>query len=118
MGKFVSEAFKEKHKVDWKEGNPGQNDIVTKIVNGFRTGARWEKAIQHLREAGKLEGSPRDIGALIKESRNDLESECGEEIKQMLYDWAFPQISRRCTSGLPEYYKERLLQSAFEGVAQ
>lgn len=31
MGKFVSEAFKEKHRTDWKVSNPGRADIITML---------------------------------------------------------------------------------------
>jgi len=71
LGKYVSEKFKEIHTKDWKIRNPTQNDIVEKITDQLRTVPRWEKAVQHLREAGKLENSPKDIGALIKEIWND-----------------------------------------------
>jgi hypothetical protein len=111
MGKFVSENFKEKHKVDWKTENPGQNDIVEKMINTYRTPARWDKAIQHLREAGKLEGSPRDIGKIVKEVPADLLSECGDEIKEALFQWAYPQIMRGVNRGLAEYYKEQLMKN-------
>lgn len=111
MGKYVSEAFKEKHKVDWKESNPAQNDILLRLINAYRTGARWDKAIIHLKEAGKLENSPRDIGLLIKEVGADMLFECGDEIKALLWQWAQPNIMRGLIRGLPEYYKEKLLAS-------
>ena len=114
MGKHVSESFKEKHKVDFKEGNPGPADIVQRLINAFRTPARWDKAIIHLRERGQLEGSPRDIGMLIKEAQKDLSEECSEEIRDALLAWALPQVLRGSTSGLPEYYKENLLARQFE----
>jgi hypothetical protein len=115
MGKFVSEAFKEKHKKTWKEENPGQNDIVQLLIGQYRTPARWDKAIIHLREAGALEGSPKDIGKIIKEVPKDLLSECEQEIKDQLFQWAFPDLIRGVNRGLAEYYKERLFKSQFEG---
>ncbi len=114
MGKFVSENFKEKHKVDWKEGNPGQNDILKRIIDQYRTPARWDKAIIHLRERGEIDGSLKDIGKLIQEVPADLISECGEEIKEQLYQWAAKDIMRGINRGLAEYYKERLLKEAFD----
>lgn len=114
MGKFVSENFKEKHKVDWKESNPGQNDVVALLVAQYRTAARWDKAIIHLAEAGQLENSPRDIGKIIKEVPADLVKEAEGEIKDMLFNWAFPSLVRGVNRGLAEYYKERLFKSQFE----
>ncbi len=114
MGKFVSENFKEKHKQDWKEGNPSQNDIIQLLVNTYRTPARWDKAIQHLRENGKIEDSPKDIGKVIKEVPKDLLAECGEEIKDTLFRWAFPDLVRGVNRGVAEYYKEKLFKKQFE----
>lgn len=116
MGKFVSEAFKEVHGREWKVGNPGHNDIIESIVLRHRTPARWEKAIQHLRDAGKLEGSPRDIGPLIKEVQCDTMAECEKEIIEELTKWAMPKIQRQLSSGLPEWYKKKLAFEQFSDV--
>lgn len=104
--KFVSEAFKEIHQKEWKGSNPTQNDVVQSLIAGLRTPARWGKAVQHLKEAGKIEGSPRDIGLLVKETQEDIERECAELIKDELYKWAMPHIRRGVVAGLPEWYKE------------
>lgn len=114
MGKFVSEAFKEIHSAEWKKENPSQNDIIDQIALDYRSPARWQKAVQHLTEAGQIEGSPRDIGMLIKEVPNDIEKECAEEIKERLYSWAWSHIRRRVVAGMPEWYKEELLKKQFE----
>lgn len=111
LGKHVSEAFKEKHKVDWKEGNPGQKDIIQLLINSLRTPARWDKSIIHLKEKGLLEHSPKDIGLLVKETSKDVIAECEQEIKDELFKWAWKDIHRGITKGLPEYYKEILLKS-------
>lgn len=113
MGKFVSEAFKEVHGEDWKERNPGQGDIVLRLITKFKTAARWAKAVQHLKEAGQLEGSPRDIGKLIPAAGDDIQAECEAEIKQMLFDWAWPDVRRGVISGLAEWYKGELLKAQF-----
>lgn len=111
MGKFVSEAFKEKHAKEWKgEHKP---DILGLLVASYRCEQRWQKAAQHLLEDGRLEGSPRDIGNLIKEAVVDIEKEEKEEIKEKLWQWAWPQIRKQLTYGLPEWYKEKLMKEAF-----
>lgn len=115
MGKFVSEAFKEIHQGVWKQENPTAKDIIEQIALDLTTPARWNKALQHLTEAGKLEGTPKDIGALIKEVPGDIEKECREEIEERLYKFAWPHIRRKVTAGLPEWYKEQLLKRQFEG---
>ena len=113
MAKYVSEAFKEKHKVNWKSDNPTNKDIIQLIAQSYRTEARWEKAIIHLKERGELTNNPKDIGALMKELQLDLEEECSAEIAQKLLKHAMPKIQRTVSSGFPEYYKKRLLKSQF-----
>jgi len=114
MGKYVSEAFKEVHGADWKLRNPNRADVLESITAKLKTPARWHKAVQHLKEAGTLEGSPRDIGALFKEVPTDVKKECEEQIKEMLFAWAWPKVSRGITQGLAEWYKELLLQEQFK----
>lgn len=114
MGKFVSEAFKEVHAREWKNSNPTQGDVLLRLGSEYATKTRWQKALQHLREAGRIEDSPRDIGLLIREVWPDIEKECEEEIKGKLYTWAFPHLRRVATHGLPEWYKEVLLARQFE----
>lgn len=61
-----------------------------------------------------FEGSPRDIGALMKEIPADIEKECRDEILEALWEWAWPKIRRGVIRGVPEWYKELLLKQAFE----
>lgn len=114
MGKYVSEAFKESHQKDWGERNPNKKEIEALLVEQYRTDARWTKAVQHLKEAGSLEGSPKDIAALMREVPVDVLKECEDEIKERLFKHFWPKISRGITRGLPEWYKEQLGKSAFE----
>ncbi len=108
IGKFVSAEFKEIHRHAWKAANPGPNDFVQGLINTYRTPARFNKAIQHLRDAGKLVGTPVDIGELMKEVPADVLRECGDEIKKALFDHFWQVIRRGITNGLPEYYKKQL----------
>lgn len=114
MGKFVSEAFKEVHNQEWKSENPSQGDVVQQLITSYRTPARWDKAIQHLREAGLLIDDPSDIGKVIPEVARDLEEECGVEIRDVLFAWAWGKIRRAVTAGVAEHYKEILLKKQFE----
>lgn len=113
MAKFVSEAFKEVHSAEWKDANPGSFGIIEQLIYSYKTPARWNKAIQALKENGNWTGTPEDIGHLIKMSRADIEAECRDEIAKKLFDWAWPQIQRGVTGGLPEWYKEELLKQSF-----
>jgi hypothetical protein len=114
IGKYVSEAFKEIHGVEWKKAHPTQTDVAHTLVAQFKTEARWRKAIQHLRDAGLIEGSPKDIGLLIKEIPDDILKECREEIRDRLFERFWPKIKRGVISGFPEFYKQELAQSAFQ----
>lgn len=115
MAKYVSESFKEVHAKEWKRSNPGGGDIINALIASYRTPARWNKAIQHLRERGEAEGSPRDIGKLIKEIQGDAIQECEQDIKDALYRWAKQKIERGIVAGFPEYYKEQIAREAFPG---
>ena len=115
MGKHVSERFKELNHKDFKERNPSKNDVVGYLKELYRTEARWDKAVIHLKERGELTNSPKDIGLIIKEVQSDILNEEAEEIKAKLYNWAKGHITRAAVRGLPEWYKEKLLESQFEG---
>lgn len=114
MGKYVSEAFKEIHGGEWRKNNPVHSDVIEKIALAYKTPARWHKSVQHLRELGQIEDSPKDIGKLMKEVSVDVLKECEAEIKEELFKQAWPKISRILTSGLPEWYKNELLAKQFE----
>lgn len=114
MGKYVSEDFKEVHGNDWKQRNPNTKDFETILVEKYRTDARWKKAVQHLRENGTLDGSPKDIGLLIQEVPQDILKECEQQIKDDLFKHFWPRISRAVTRGLPEWYKDELAKQAFD----
>lgn len=111
FAKVVSDSFKEVHGKEWKVTNPSKSDVIDSIVHNYKTDARWNKAIQHLRDEGKLVNAPNDIPALMKEVVSDLRQECRAEIGEALLAWAMPQIERQITRGLPEFYKEQLEQS-------
>lgn len=108
-GKYVSEAFKERHQKDWKKGK----DHFQLFKDSFRTEARWEKAVQHLRDNGDLENAPRDIGKLIKEIQTDIVAEHEEDIRNWLYKQHIGEILRYAIRGFPEWYKTNLLKRGF-----
>lgn len=108
IGKFVSAEFKEKHKVSWKVQNPTQADVVQHIIAELTTEARWRKAVQHLREAGKITDTPQDIGPIIKEIVADVEREESDHVREALFKHFWSQISRGVTRGVPEWYKKEI----------
>lgn len=118
MAKFVSEAYKEVHSKAWGESNPTSGDILDKLGKMYGTQARWDKAIQHMKEAGKIEGRVQDIGPIIQEIPKDVGIECKDEIKQYLWKWAWPHVQRTIIRGFPDYYKELLLRQQFEDESE
>lgn len=112
IAKHVREEFREVHR--GKKFKVPKQDIIDTIIELYRTEARWRKAVEHLRDDGLLENSPRDIGALMKETQEDLIAECHAEIKSLLFDSFKKQILRGSVRGLPEWYKDQLLQGQFK----
>lgn len=108
MAKLVRDGFKELNSGEWRSANPTPTDIREAIGRLVSTPARWEKAVQHLRDAGKLTESVKDIGPAIKELQGDIDEECKELIIERLLAWALPTIRRRAVAGFPDWYKARL----------
>lgn len=115
MGKHVREDFKEKHSRSWKVRNPSQTDVVAHIVEQLNTPQRFAKAVEYLRDQGELEGSPRDIGALMRRVKQDVLEEETDWIVNQLTQVFMPKIERQIGHGLPEWYKNRLAESQFGG---
>lgn len=113
IGKYVTEAFKEANRIDFKGRNPSGKDVIETIGESLRTEARWQKAVQHLVEKGQLLGEPKDIALLFKEVPADILKEEEDAIKESLFKHAWPRLHRISTAGLAEWYKQKLLESAF-----
>lgn len=113
VGKFVSEAFKERHKREWKATNPGTGSIIQQIIDSLKTDARYRKAVQHLKENGTHTGTPADIGNLLKEIHTDIAEEEADFIKDKLYAHFINNIKRGVCGGFPEWYKELLMTEGF-----
>ena len=103
-GKFVTEAFKEKHGAEWQS----HGDKLEALKQSYKTEARWRKSIQHLRERGELQLAPQDIGPLLKELNIDFIEECREEIKEALWRHFSKDFTRTIAAGFPEWYKHQL----------
>jgi ATP-dependent RNA circularization protein (DNA/RNA ligase family) len=108
FAKIVREGFHELNSGEWRAANPTPTDIREALGRLVSTPARWEKAIQHLRDEGRLAGTVADIGPAIKELQGDIDAECKELIAEKLMAWALPTIRRKAVSGFPDWYKARL----------
>lgn len=113
MGKYVSERFKEVHAGAWKAANPTGTDIIESLIRALATETRYEKAVQHLREAGRLQHSVQDIGLLIREVQTDVIAEEADRIAKALFTWAKPRIERGVGRAIPMWWKKRLAKEQF-----
>jgi len=112
MGKFVSEAFKEKH-AGKLYGRASFGSVIDRLVAVLRTEARWQKGVQHLREQGVLTDSPKDIGPIIKEIHADVLKEEEGWIKDELFKEFKKDVLGGVLRGVAEWYKEKLLADQF-----
>ena len=111
-GKFVSEEFKEVHQRQGRvKGTKSQKWEAFK--DSFRTEARWNKAVQHLKEHGDLRWSPKDIGSLMREVHNDIWEEELDLITEWLLKHFGKELKGHAVYGLPEWYKKQLLMGDF-----
>lgn len=113
VGKFVTELFKEKHQKN-PEYASGKSKVTAEFER-YNTTARFDKAVQHLRDKDQLGGSPRDIGLLMKELNTDLVSECEDELKDFLWKTFKKDFLKISTRGFSQWYKEKLLEGYFDG---
>lgn len=111
-GKYVSEKFKETHREKWGKSFTAKGRWE-EFKESFCTEARWQKAVQHLKEEGRLVNSPKDIGNLIVEVQKDIGQEEKENIKKFLWKEFGKEVLRGATRGMPEWYKKEILKSSF-----
>ena len=104
--KLVRQEFKEHMQVR-RESTP--KETIDSMVQGYRTEARWKKAMIHLDEQGLLLHEPKDIGPLIKEVLNDIDSE-KEDITDFVMKRVMSMIHKEATKGFPEWYKRQLME--------
>ena len=110
IAKYVSEAFKEDQRKDWRTSNPKRDDVIAVLVDRFTSKARLNKCVQQLDEIGQLDRSLKDIGLLIPKFGEDLLEDHAEDIKQALFDYFWPQIKRGVTKSVPQMYKDWLVE--------
>lgn len=113
IGKYVAPAFKELMTGKRFKSLPPRDAIIATLTAELAADARWQKAVIHLRERGELTGSDRDIGPLMKEAGKDMHDECATYVRDRLFAWAWPQISKAALRALPEWY-QKSLESAFQ----
>lgn len=110
VAKYVAPAFREveKSKVFRNKG-----EVVADILTAVNTEPRFEKAVQYLAEEGQLTGTPSDIGPLMRRVSQDIWEEEYGFISDTLMDHYGKEVRRGLGRGLPDWYKNRLAESAF-----
>jgi len=112
-GKYVREGFKERNSSNQMK-NFNNKSQLEELKEEFQTEARWEKAIQYIRDNGELTDTPKDIGPLLKRINEDLIEEQKEYIKGRLWTIYSKEIIRAATYGFPEHYKKQLMEKQFD----
>jgi hypothetical protein len=117
MLKVVRSEFKEILKKDWKQREgKSTNDIVGRIISQVNKNAVWDKAVQHLRDEGKITGTMADMRLLLNKVDEDIEKEWVEIINKELYKSFEYDIRKAFVSGLAEYYKKKLYEDVANSV--
>lgn len=107
--KWVTEAFRE-------HSGPVRSQTESaahQIGQSLGVNARYHKVVQHLREQGKLAGSPKDIGACMRELHAELDSE-REHVAAALFDAYRKEVSRGIVAGFAGWYIDFLAKGDCE----
>lgn len=112
-GKFVRAEFTERNKTDWNAKKGSMEQFLETLPNQ----ARWVKAVQHLKDEGKLADNMTDMKELIPELLKDFGEEEIEFVKEQLWNIHKKQIMGAVQRGFAEWYKNRLLSKQLEITA-
>lgn len=109
VAKIVSEQFKEVKgdRTTRTQANP-QADIALRFANRFCPPARFVKAIQRMKENGEHNAAMSDIPRLRQLISQDLEGECGEQIREELYELHRKKILSASLQPLAAWYEQYL----------
>ncbi|MDP8213385.1 MAG: RNA ligase family protein [Candidatus Zapsychrus exili] len=105
--KYVSESFRERKIIKLPIAET-RKEAIDEFIKTFRSEARWEKAVQHLRDDSRLENSQKDIGKLAKEINIDLLEEEESTIKEFFYKMYKKDFTKYALLGFADWYLNRL----------
>lgn len=110
MAKLVADQFQEVRgqKTPKPKRDTELDSLIARMAFRYGGPARCYKALQHLREDGKIADAPQDIGLLIKEVQADVAEECAEAIKDELWDLVGKKLLGALGSTTAIWYKELL----------
>ena len=110
LAKYVSNDFKERHIKNWNKDKVAKKEIPTVIAQQFATEARFEKALQYLKETDQyeVENPLRNIPLIINRVWQDIEEEEEQTMKDQLYNQFKRDIRKRVSSPIPIWFKGKL----------
>jgi hypothetical protein len=103
--KLVCDAHKESRGLKQNKEQQKPGDCIVNIGRSYATQARFHKAFQHLRDAGKLTMTLADILKIKEELDADLDRESQDEISKYLYGELSSQIKHESRAGVEDWYK-------------
>ena len=110
FAKYVRQEFRELNRQVWGVGK----SLEERVMEHFPLEPRWEKTVQHLRDAGKLGSGVKDIGLLMVAVEDDFESESKALVQELLWKEFSHGLRKMARRGFAEWYKKRLLQDSME----
>jgi hypothetical protein len=110
--KYVREDFKISNAKQWNTIDRKKG--VDAIVDMFLIGDRFQKAIQHLDEEGKITYTKKDLQHLIPEFFNDLMDEKKEVMTGMIMGDVFKALKKRANAYVVSSWIDHLAERQFD----
>lgn len=111
--KLVSDEFKERMSAGStdKLTKKTADDVIALLSSSLKAEARYEKAVQKVKEADGLTESMRDVGSCMKALGEDLREEHMDAIKQELFLAFWPRVQKEANADFARWYAARLESS-------
>lgn len=111
-GKLVRDDFKERLDKEWS-GKKQRETPLAKVTTEFLTDARFNKAIQHLADEGRITYEMNNLKDIIPEFYRDLVDEEHDEIVKIAMEEFWRQLKRKCDSFSVQEWKRYLVEKQF-----
>jgi len=109
MFKYVRREFQEKNREVWaREKKPSLEVVLERLAGTLKSEARWHKAVQHLKEEGRLKEGLRAIPDIIEEAWRDILEEEKDLLVEAFLQLHGHKLKKIVTSSIPGWYKEYL----------
>lgn len=112
--KLVTSEFKEAHGMKQNRERATPDTAIEEVGKAFSLPARYHKALQHLRDTGKLKGTMEDVVKIKTELDEDLEREHREEIMMYLYAELAQHVKRAARTGFDDWYRTQITPTSEE----